>query len=89
MNMIDDFCDEMAKVIDEKMFKFLNENGYPVEKPYTREKVLEVAERLKQDGKKLTHKVETKEIVFDKETNEYKAINEMVLKIERLDDEDR
>ena len=85
MKEIDDWCEKTAKEIDEKFFEFLNNNGYKVEKPYTREKALEVAEQLKRDGKKITHEAVVDKIVFG--DGEYKVINKLQFKLEELKDE--
>ena len=89
MKEIDDWCEKTAKEIDEKMFEFLNNNGYKVEKPYTREKALEVAEQLKRDGKKLTHEAVVDKIVFDEENDSYQVINKILFKLEELTNEQK
>ena len=87
MKEIDDWCEKTAKEIDEKFFEFLNNNGYKVEKPYTREKAFEIAEQLKRDGKKNTHEVVVDKIVFDEENNRYQVINKILFKLEEVGDE--
>lgn len=82
MKEIDEWCKKVAKEIDEKCFEFLNKNGYKVEKPYTREKVLKIAEQLKREGKKITREVIVDKIIF--ENREYNVINKLQFKIENL-----
>ena len=82
MREIDEWYEKIAKEIDEKMFEFLNNNGYKVEKPYAREKALEVAEQLKQDGKKITHKVVVDKIIL--EDGEYKVIYKLQFELEEI-----
>lgn len=80
---IDGWCEEIAAKIDEKAFDFLNENGYKIEKPYTREKALQIAEQLKRDGKKLTHEAEVEKIVIN-DDGSYNAITKVKFKLEEL-----
>ena len=51
MGIIDDYCKDKAKAIDEITFKFLAEHGYKIEKPYTKEKAEAIARQLKENGK--------------------------------------
>ena len=87
MREIDDWCDEIAKSIDNKTFEFLNNSGYKIEKPYTREKALEIAEQLKRNGKKLTREVVVDKIIL--EDDEYKVINKLQFKLEELNNEQK
>lgn len=82
MKEIDDWCEKTAKEIDEKFFEFLNNNGYKVEKLYTREKALEIAEQLKRDGKKITHEAVVDKIVL--EDGKYKVINKLQFKVVKM-----
>lgn len=84
MTIIDEYCEKIGKEVDEKMIEFLNSNGYKVDKPYTREKILELADKLKREGKKISHKVVTEKVILDDETGEYKAIDKIEFKLEDI-----
>ena len=56
-----------VEYIDEQCFKFLNEQGYMVEKPYTKEKMLNIRKQLSKDGKKLLSITLPKSIKFNGE----------------------
>lgn len=84
---IDDWCEEIAKVVDEKAVEFLNANGYPIEKPYTREKALQIAKQLKNDGKKLVHDVLADKFVRN-DDGSVSVIGSMHFWFERLSEKD-
>lgn len=56
-----------AEHIDEQCFKFLNEQGYAVKKPYTKAKMLNIRKQLSKDGKKLLSITLPKSIKFNGE----------------------
>ena len=51
MSIIDQYCEDMAKQIDEANIEFLAQNGYKIEKPYTIEKIKQLQEQLDKEGK--------------------------------------
>ena len=88
ISIIDEYSEKIIKELDEKRFEFLNSNGYKIDKPYTIEKILELIDKLKRDGKKITHQVVTEKVIPDDETGEYKVIYKIEFKLEDIKDKE-
>ena len=82
--LINEIINEIIKDLDNKCIEFLNKNGYKIEKPYTKEKVLYIKEQLKQEGKRLTYECVPDIIEYDEEIGSYQVHNKIIFKLEDL-----
>ena len=74
----EEYYKNIAEEIDKDAVKVLNENGYKIEKPYTVEKVQEIAKQLKKDGKKLVQRIETELIYWNNVNGKYEFKHKLI-----------